>query len=50
MSIKTGPLGYPFGIEYLDIQICANMNDAVFADVERLWYKNGIALFQGQNF
>ena len=37
-----------FGVEYLDVELRADMADDTFADVERLWYDNGIALFRGQ--
>ena len=48
--VETRPLTATFGVEYLDVKLRADMADDTFADVERLWYDNGIALFRGQTF
>ena len=48
MAVSTQPLMAAFGVQYLDVTLDADMADETFADVERLWYDNGIALFRGQ--
>ena len=50
MVVSTRPLMAAFGVEYLDVELNANMANEIFVDVERLWYDNGIALFRGQDF
>ena len=50
MVVSTQPLMASFGVQYLDVELAADMADDIFLDVERLWYENGIALFRGQAF
>lgn len=50
MTVRVRPLTDAFGVEYLDVRLRADMDDGIFAEVERLWYDNGIALFRGQVF
>ena len=50
MALATKSLMAAFGVEYIDVELRAGMTDDTFANVERLWYENGIALFRGQAF
>ena len=50
MVVSTQPLMAAFGVQYLNVELAADMADDIFVDVERLWYENGIALFRGQAF
>ncbi len=50
MVVSTQPLMAAFGVQYLNVELAADMADDIFVDLERLWYENGIALFRGQDF
>jgi len=50
MALETRALADRFGVEYLNVELREDMDDMDFAEVERLWYENGITLFRGQTF
>jgi len=50
MTLTTRPLTKRFGVEIQGVQLSAGMDDALFAEVERLWYDNGVVLFRDQEF
>tara|TARA_E500000331_G_scaffold354865_1_gene408933 strand:+ start:4140 stop:4988 length:849 start_codon:yes stop_codon:yes gene_type:complete len=50
MAVSTRPLTPRFGVEIKGIDIRKPINDRDFAEIERLWYENGIVLFRKQQF
>ncbi|MBT6095244.1 MAG: TauD/TfdA family dioxygenase, partial [Rhodospirillaceae bacterium] len=50
MSISTKPLTPRFGVEIQGVDLNAPISDADFADIERLWYENGVILFRDQTW
>ena len=50
MPISTRPLTDSFGVEIQGVDLNADIDEDTFAEIERHWYENGIALFRGQAF